>query len=239
MTKYLQRCLALAGGLVLTAVLLFVTGLARVEARLTGTNPTGSSADAFCVGPKSSEVCLATGGHFLPTTNNTQNLGSATLAWNTVYATTISPPTGGSISFSTNLSTHSSVTLPVGANLTQSTLGPCLAGSTITLTLSGSQSAINYYFVGASSMSVQGSTMTVAVIVDGGFVNGAGASIGNVAVGNGTGTGGNDLSWDLSMPVFGLSAATHNACLSVASSSGKFSIDGVNAASIFGDYALP
>ena len=58
-----------------------------VHARLTGTNPTGSSADAFCVGRKTYEVCIDYLGNVVPTTANTQTLGTAALPW---YNATVS-----------------------------------------------------------------------------------------------------------------------------------------------------
>lgn len=56
------------------------------EARLTGTNPTGSSADAWCVGKTSSEACVDSSGNVIPTTNNSATLGTSALQWATVNA---------------------------------------------------------------------------------------------------------------------------------------------------------
>lgn len=95
----------------LLAVAIGIAGLFQQagEARITGTNPNGSSADAFCVGKKSSEACVDYQGNVIPTTTGTQTLGTASLAWlqswiTTLTATTVTATTG-------NITTVNSTTI--------------------------------------------------------------------------------------------------------------------------------
>ncbi len=72
-------------GLIIFGEFLAVAGLFSahsVYARLTGTNPTGASADVACWGPKGKEICVDSSGNIIPTTTATQNLGSASLTFN-------------------------------------------------------------------------------------------------------------------------------------------------------------
>ena len=71
--------------LALVAAILVVTSIGY--SRLTGTNPTGSSADTFCVGKKSYEWCVDYAGNALPTTTNNQTSGTSSLRWSNVYTT--------------------------------------------------------------------------------------------------------------------------------------------------------
>ncbi len=59
------------------AVFLFPALIVVVYARIT--NQTSSDADVWCVGPSGKEVCADTNGHFVPTTDNAQDLGSSSL----------------------------------------------------------------------------------------------------------------------------------------------------------------
>lgn len=59
--------------------IVFLVKTVKVHARLTGTNPTGASADVACWGPKSSEICVDSSGNIIPTTTATQSLGSSSL----------------------------------------------------------------------------------------------------------------------------------------------------------------
>ena len=85
MKSFTGRFVVVVGAL---ALLLGVSGNLQVAlARLTGTNPVGTYADAFCVGKASYEVCAAWDGNFVPTTDNTQYLGTSALQWkNTLTA---------------------------------------------------------------------------------------------------------------------------------------------------------
>jgi hypothetical protein len=69
----------------LGAFLIFSGHLDQLAARLTGTNPTGSSADAWCVGSKSNEACVDSSGSVIPTTDNDADLGTSSLRWRNLY----------------------------------------------------------------------------------------------------------------------------------------------------------
>lgn len=73
-------------GIVLVAVCVLFLSKKSVFARLTGTNPTGSSSDAFCVGAKSKEACVDSSGNVIPTTTATQTLGTSSLVYSNVFA---------------------------------------------------------------------------------------------------------------------------------------------------------
>lgn len=80
----------------LVLVLLFSGAANNVaNARVTGTNPTGSSADTWCEGPSGAEVCVDYLGDIIPTTNNDAALGTLALQWSSVYANTINTGSGG------------------------------------------------------------------------------------------------------------------------------------------------
>ena len=66
-----------------TIPMMFGTGYARI----TGTNPTGASADIWCVGPSGAEVCVDSSGNVIPTTTNDTDLGPTSLVWNEVHMT--------------------------------------------------------------------------------------------------------------------------------------------------------
>lgn len=214
---------------------------------------TSAVQDQWCVGGRNragvvistTEVCVDYNGSLLATggnANTSQTLGVSSLPWTAVYVSTMQSGSGSFISFTPNLSSNTTVNLS-SANITQSSLGPCLSGSTIGLTMNGSTSALDVFFVGGASVTVVGSTVTLAVLVDGAYVYGANSVLGNLSVGNGLatgGVGGNDLNLSFNLPIFGLATgATHNVCLSVASSSGKVVIDSQNQAARFGAYLLP
>lgn len=96
MEKFARR---LGLGLSVLATLLLVlmlSGHLRVaDARITGVNPVGTSADEFCVGKKSFEVCVDYLGNWLPTTNNTQSLGTSALNFSNVFSNAVTVGAGG------------------------------------------------------------------------------------------------------------------------------------------------
>lgn len=70
------------------AAMVAVAGFASdASARLTGTNPTGANSDTVCYGKRSAETCQDYLGDYIPTTTNTQSLGTSSLLWSTLYAT--------------------------------------------------------------------------------------------------------------------------------------------------------
>lgn len=89
-------------------------------ARIIGTNPTGTSADTWCEGGRvraattvnATELCIDSSGNFIPTTNNSQQLGTSSLQYSDLETTNIN--SGGA-----------SLTIGTGAGntLTQGTAG--------------------------------------------------------------------------------------------------------------------
>lgn len=63
------------------ALAIAIMSLKISDARITGVNPTGASADAFCVGKSGSEACVDSSGNLIPTTTAVSSLGSASLQW--------------------------------------------------------------------------------------------------------------------------------------------------------------
>ncbi len=89
MTKFLRRFVAAVGVLVVLFLVLALSGHVKVvDARLTGTNPTGASAAETCFGKKSAEACIDASGNVIPTTGSSQDLGSSAHPWNNVYSVT-------------------------------------------------------------------------------------------------------------------------------------------------------
>lgn len=74
-------------GLVLASVGTFLLSYHLAFARITGTQP--STPDALCAGNTSAESCIDGSGNVVPTTNNTQTLGSSSLRWLTMDVSSI------------------------------------------------------------------------------------------------------------------------------------------------------
>lgn len=97
MTKFLSRFVALVGDISVLFVLLAMMGHFNfASARLTGTNPTGASADIFCVGPVGAEACIDSNGNVIPTTTLDTTLGTSSLVWNQAYINTMNVGSAGS-----------------------------------------------------------------------------------------------------------------------------------------------
>lgn len=130
---------------------------------------------------------------------------------------------------------------------TNTTLNACIAQSTASLTLpSGGSGTISVSYVGSSSSTVSGSTVTVGILVDGAYATIAGvaetSSKGIVSFGQGTSLaqGGQDMNISFGpIPITGLSAASHSVCLTIKSTSGQVTLDSVNNISLFSVYYLP
>lgn len=197
----------------------------------------------------SNYVRIQTGGTDALTINGSQlvtvpgNLGvtgTTTLTGNVTASGTLAVT--GATTFTTNLSSFT-----VGnatGTYTQTALNNCVAQSTRTLNLPSQISTIWVSYVGASSVTVTGSTITVGILIDGAYVTVAGvsetASRGILSVGNGVAVGGNDVNIGFSaVPVTSLGAGAHNICLTAASTSGALTIDSVNEISAFTAYYLP
>jgi hypothetical protein len=75
--------------LILAAVAFWAINPHVGHSRMIGTNPTGNSADQWCVGGRivgnvaklTTEVCVDSSGNLIPTTTNTGALGTASLQW--------------------------------------------------------------------------------------------------------------------------------------------------------------
>lgn len=120
MKKSLQLLSLVAVGLIALVIL-----NSKLYARLTGTNPTGASADVVCFGPKSSEGCFDSSGNIIPTTNNTQTLGTSSLNFSNTYTKTATVGTGGIInSGPSNTSTYQSTTRTVIQGININTIVP-------------------------------------------------------------------------------------------------------------------
>lgn len=66
------------------AVLMAFTSI--LLARVTGTPPSRSAPDVFCVGRSGAEVCVDNDGNVIPTVDNDTTLGTASLRWATINA---------------------------------------------------------------------------------------------------------------------------------------------------------
>lgn len=75
------------------SLMVFMGRLSPLEARVTGVNPTGSSADTWCDGSVGNEVCVDYLGDVIPTTTNDTSLGTTSFLWANVYATIMTPTT--------------------------------------------------------------------------------------------------------------------------------------------------
>lgn len=56
-----------------------------LQARVTGTQPSRSTPDTWCVGRSGAEVCVDYSGNLIPTTDNDTTLGTSSLRWATGY----------------------------------------------------------------------------------------------------------------------------------------------------------
>jgi hypothetical protein len=113
----------------LVAVLAIFSLIAKpVMARITGTNPTGSSADAWCVGSTGNEVCVDYQGNLIPTTTDDTSLGTSAKEWNAAFIKTVTAGTGG-------VTSGGDVVAGVGGNLFK------VPVATQTVTASGTISA--------------------------------------------------------------------------------------------------
>lgn len=94
---------------------------ATAYARITGTNPTGASADAFCVGKSGAEVCVDYLGNVVPTTANVQTLGTASLKFTLADGSVgTSALAAGSVD-STKLANSAVQTAQIAANVVDTT----------------------------------------------------------------------------------------------------------------------
>lgn len=116
--------------LVLAAVAFWAINPHRGDARLIGTNPTGASADVWCVGGRAyantavltTEVCVDASGNVIPTTTGTGSLGTSSLKWLNLFlsgnasiagtaAVTGTSSFTGNVGISTAAATYSELTV--------------------------------------------------------------------------------------------------------------------------------
>lgn len=158
MEKFARRlsslCVVLAA---LFLVLAYSGHLRVVDARITGVNPTGTSADEFCVGKKSFEVCVDYLGNWIPTMTNTQTLGTASLVWSNIYATneTVSNQLiTGQNSLSLQTTTQISVLVPVQVGaivLAEESVAGTLVTNTYNLCASTDTKAGDFVYISVST----------------------------------------------------------------------------------------
>lgn len=132
------------------AVALGIVGLfdQTAHARLTGTNPNGSSADAFCVGKKSSETCVDYQGNVIPTTNATETLGTSALGWLQGWITTVTATTVSATTVSGTTGNITTVNSTTQVNSGTSSSSDLLAG---TISESGQTAQNNILQAGSAS----------------------------------------------------------------------------------------
>lgn len=101
-------------GLLLIVSLAMLIKQGYVYARLTGTPPT--SADIFCVGPTSLEVCVDASANLVPTTTGIGSLGTSSLKFNTINVGSVVPSdTTSSRLHAVSISTTGMITMVPGA----------------------------------------------------------------------------------------------------------------------------
>lgn len=123
--------------LILIAAIAIIGAFSSLSsARLTGTNPTGASSDTWCVGKSSKESCVDYLGGILPTTANTQYLGTAALPWAGVYSAGVTNT--GAESVTNNLLKVPVATQTVTSNGTISVSNAC--GGLLRLTFASGNS---------------------------------------------------------------------------------------------------
>lgn len=158
MTKFLRRFVSLVGVLAVLGAVLALSGHLRVvDARITGVNPVGTSADEFCVGKKSFEVCVDYLGNWTPTTTNTQSLGTSSLVWSNIYATNETVTNQlitGQNSLSVQTTTQISVLVPVQTGalvLAEESVSGTLVTNTFNVCASTDTKAGDFVYVSVST----------------------------------------------------------------------------------------
>lgn len=117
--------------------------------------------------------------------------------------------TGG---FDTPISSTAYSSSNLTATWTNTALGPCIAGSTITLTMPITGNVLAG-FTGAVSQATSGDTIGGTILMDGHFQNGASSGAGHIFATASANNGG--IPFSFSMPILGVTAGTHNFCLTM------------------------
>ena len=138
--------------------------------------------------------------------------------------------------FTPNLSSFTA-TGALSGTFTNTALGPCIAGSTITLSVLSGNSLIMTSLHGTISVASLAAVIGVGLIVDGGFVDGETNSKGLTAPQEPVSTDGTNVSF--SEVLSGLPVGSHNICLSPFVSANTGTIDSTNSVMKLQAYTLP
>lgn len=142
------------------------------EARIIGTNPTGSSSDLWCNGGRisgnttlsSSEICQDSSGNWIPTTTATQDLGTPTLKWRNLVisgtTTSGSQTIAGNEAISGSLGVGS-LTAPTTSQVALTALTASTTGQIIVTQPSATADALDF---------ISNATLTAAFAQDGQFL---------------------------------------------------------------------
>lgn len=203
----------------------------------------GSSAPSAA----NAQVWITTGGAIVSTQLRFQGPGSTIAFAGGVY---ISTSVGGSSTtaniallnttgqtiFTPNLSSFT-VSAALSGTFTTTTLGPCIANSTMSLTLPNGNSLIQGGFRGSISDGNLAANVSVGILLDGALTDGETTTKGFVSIQQAV-LGDTE---NFSFPFFisGLSAGTHNVCFTALAGAGTGTIDSTNSVAKIWMYTLP
>ena len=139
MDKFLRRFAAAVGVLAVLFLFLSLAGHIHIaDARLTGVNPVGTSADEFCVGKVNFEICVDYLGDILPTKSATQTLGTAALPFSNVFSVS-AVTTGSELTGTAGTSSYAAA----GVAATNHSVIGLFSTPSVTLGSSGQNTGIN------------------------------------------------------------------------------------------------
>lgn len=144
--------------------------------------------------------------------------------------------TSPAATFTPNLSSFT-VSGALSGTFTNTTLGACISGSTITLNLPTNVGSVFVGFNGAISDGNLAANISVGILIDGGFANGETNAKGLTSVMQAVTTDNNNMSF--STILTGLAAGAHNVCLAPFVSAGTGTIDSTNSVAKLWMYMLP
>jgi hypothetical protein len=146
---------------------------------------------------------------------------------------------GSNFAYSNGVDVSSSATTPsLTASVTGTTLGPCIASSTMTLTIPLGVSKIQYQYHGSWANSVLGDTIILGILVNGAFVDGETTAIGLVTVTQAVAADNSNMSF--SELISGLTGGTtYNVCLTGAVNAGTGTLNSTTGVSKAQMYMLP
>lgn len=156
---------------ILLSVIFFVPSfaLARVTA------PAVNDRDAFCAGARNGEDCIDKNGNFLPTTDNTQTLGTSALRWSSVYGALFFGD-GSNLTGIVSSATLNNYLLLTGGNLTGALGGTSVTATSFTATggtgFSGNGGGLTGVPAASISAGTLGSTVIASSIAVSGVASG-------------------------------------------------------------------